>query len=172
MDRQIQTVRRFQAVLGVVFDQYRPGLPEFLRAMFYRPRWKLFITLEKFVLQADGAVKLAEEYPGGMKQLRRDCRLYIGEPPETVLAKRRFQLATVWLRCDHPIDDVGKALGFASTKKIPVLLCRPERTQLHRGAVDDADHRPGARGIGGDAAAVLVAERQADQRADSGDERF
>ena len=52
-----------------------------------------------------------------MRQLRRDCRLYIGEPPETVLANRRCQLATVWLRCGHAIDDVGKALGFASTKE-------------------------------------------------------
>lgn len=92
-------------------------MPEFLRSAFYRPRWQMFMVLEKFVRQADGAARLAAEYPGGMKQLRRDCRLYIGEPPETVLAKRRIQLATVWLRCGHAIDDVAKALGFSSTKE-------------------------------------------------------
>jgi hypothetical protein len=94
--------------------QYRPGLPEFLRSAFYRPRWQMFMILEKFVRQADGAVKLAAEYPGGMKQLRRNCRLYLAEVPETVLAKRRCDLATAWLRCGHSIEAVGKALGYSS----------------------------------------------------------
>ena len=68
----------------------------------------------EFVIPFEGAKHAGLKYAGGPDQLRRDCLLYMGASPERILARRRAELATAWLRCENSVDDVGKALGFAS----------------------------------------------------------
>ena len=115
LDRYIAPGRRFHIVMGELFQQYRAGLESFLRHNFYLARWKLFVAHEKFVTQPEGLVKFAADYSGGKKRLRKDCMLYTGDTPEEIIAKRQCQVATVWLRCGHAIDEVSKALGFSSS---------------------------------------------------------
>lgn len=117
LDKVIPAGRRFHVVMGELFQQYRAGLEAFLRTAFYLPRWRLFVALEKFVTHPEGLVKFADDYSGGKKRLRKDCLLYAGDTPDEIIAKRRCQVATVWLRCGHAIDDVGKTLGFASSRE-------------------------------------------------------
>lgn len=97
-----------------MLQQYRRGLPQFLRDHFYLQRWTLFALLESKVLLPDGVAHLAAEYRGGAKQLRKDCLVYLGAKPESIIARRRCELATAWLRCGHSIEAVGQALGYSS----------------------------------------------------------
>jgi hypothetical protein len=91
----------------------RQRLPGFLREGFYVPRWRLCVFLERYVLPIDGANAAGAQYAGGPDKLRRDTLFYLGAKPERILARRRAELATAWLRCGHTVDEVGKALGFA-----------------------------------------------------------
>ena len=104
----------FSIIMGELFHQFRRGLPQFLRDHFYRQRWTLFALLESKVLLPDGIARLAAEYRGGAKQLRKDCLVYLGAKPESIIARRRCELATAWLRCGHSIGAVAKALGYSS----------------------------------------------------------
>ena len=105
---------RLHAAINVLLEQYRAGLGGFLRENFYLPRWRLCIFLEQFVIPFQGAKDAGLKYAGGPNQLRNDCLLYLGAKPERILARRRAELATAWLRCENSIDDVAKALGFPS----------------------------------------------------------
>jgi len=104
---------RLHAAINVLLEQYRAGLGGFLRENFYLPRFRLGIYLEQFVIPFEGAKDAGLKYAGGPDQLRRDCLLYMGAIPDRILARRRAELATAWLRCGHSIDDVAKALGYS-----------------------------------------------------------
>ncbi len=104
----------FIPALTQLLRQVRMGLPGFLREHFYLRRWQLCIFLEDFVTMIDGAYEAGEAYPHGADQFRIDCLLYLGARPETVLTKRRCELASAWLRCHHSIEDVAQALGYES----------------------------------------------------------
>ena len=136
----------FVPAVAELLGQYRPGLAEFLREHFYLPRWMLCIFLERFVTTLDGAAQAAAEYEGGAERLRRDCLLYLGAQPETVLTKRRCELATAWLRCDHSIEEVAQALGYSSQWEfecaysgVTKTRCRDvqERTPLAEADIDE-----------------------------------
>jgi len=105
---------RLHVAINVLLEQYRAGLGGFLRENFYLPRWRSCIFLEQFVIPFEGAKHAGLKYAGGPDQLRRDSLLFLGATPERILARRRADLATAWLRCEHSIDDVAKALGFPS----------------------------------------------------------
>lgn len=85
-----------------------------MKANFYLPRWRLGVALERVILLPNGAAHLAAEYPGGAKQLRKDCLVFLGAEPAAIIGRRRCDLATAWLRCEHSIEEVGKALGYSS----------------------------------------------------------
>jgi len=105
---------RLHVAINVLLEQYRAGLGGFLRENFYLPRWRLCVFLEQFVIPFEGAKDAGLKYAGGPNQLRHDCVLYMGAKPERILARRRAELATAWLRCEHSIEDVAKALGYPS----------------------------------------------------------
>lgn len=107
-----QHADRARMMMSIFINQPRRGLFEFLRDHFYRRRWELCIMMEQSLLMHDAAECAAVKYPGGMKALRKDCRVFLEAEPMQIINRRRCQLASAWLRCGHSVEAVSERLGF------------------------------------------------------------
>lgn len=84
----------------------------FFRAVYFLPRWRLLVALEQAVRYRHAERDAGRYYPGGVRALRNDCRLFLGEDVDSWLRRRRMQIAGIWLRMKMPAEAVARALGF------------------------------------------------------------
>ena len=103
----------FNAIFNSAFSSAWPAAFTFLKRAFFEPKRAMNLLLENLIGDPMGEIGAALTYPGGLKSLRRDCRLYTGMSPSRWLLKRRMQLARIWIRHgDKPLANIAAILAY------------------------------------------------------------
>jgi len=109
----------------------------FLKDAFFKPKRALDLFLERYVGDPQAEDSAASAYPGGLRALCRDCKVYTGMMPAAWLRKRRMQIARVWIRHgDMPIEHIAAVLGYRTRSNF-----RDDYWEAHRRDHDSEERR-------------------------------